>query len=82
MDPCESLPILGIITSHFRVLALEMRGRGASFIGGVGMPRVASCRAARGEAALGVLPATRPLHLILLDFCTRTIFQPDFQGRF
>jgi hypothetical protein len=41
-----------------RVLTPEMRGRGVSFIGGVSMPHVASCRAALGDAALGMLPAT------------------------
>uniref|UniRef100_A0A2N9I763 Uncharacterized protein n=1 Tax=Fagus sylvatica TaxID=28930 RepID=A0A2N9I763_FAGSY len=35
-----------------------MRGRGVTFIGGVSTPRAASCSAAHGEAALGVLPAT------------------------
>ena len=35
-----------------------MKGRGASFIGGVSTPRAASCHAARGESALGVVPAT------------------------
>ena len=37
---------------------------------------------ARDGGVRGVLPATRPLHRILLDFCTGTVFWPNFRGQF